>query len=117
MVGSSRDSLLTVSLAKLIESVQKRALRVILPALSYENALLSTGLETLADRRHIACQKFVNKMKLSDYCQHNNPLADILKCNFIEEHTEYSYNLRHDRPPRVWTNTERFVTVKYFNLR
>ncbi len=52
---------------------------------------------------------FYDKMKLSDYCQYNNPLAvNILKCNFIEERTEHSYNLRHDRPPRVWTNTERF---------
>ena len=33
-----------------IESIQKRALRIIYPDTSYEGALICTGLETLSDR-------------------------------------------------------------------
>ena len=34
-----------------IERVQKRALRIIMPSLSYRDALNSTGITTLKDRR------------------------------------------------------------------
>ena len=41
-------SSLTVYLSGVIESIQKRALRIIYPDTSYEGALICTGLETLS---------------------------------------------------------------------
>lgn len=78
---------------------------------------MSTGLESLIDRRHSACQKFINRMKSYDYC-HNNPLTDILNRKSTAVSAEHSYDLRFDRISSVQTNTDRFasfVTVKYFN--
>jgi hypothetical protein len=89
----------------LIESVQKRALRIILPSLAYEDALTRSGLETLASRRSNACQMFVEKMKSDD--QPNNPIANILRQN-IHNEREHSYNLRHEGLNRVRARTERF---------
>jgi hypothetical protein len=70
-------------LTNLIESVQKRALRIILPSLAYEDALTRSGLETLASRRSNACQMFVEKMKSDN--QQNNPIANILRHNIHNE--------------------------------
>ena len=53
------------------ESVQKRAVRTILPLLSYEDGFSVTGLETLPDHRHYACQKFINKLESSDFVAFN----------------------------------------------
>ena len=73
---------LTQNLTNLIESVQKRALRIILPSLAYEDALTRSGLETLASRRSNACQMFVEKMK--------PVIANILRHN-IHSERERSY--------------------------
>jgi hypothetical protein len=74
---------LTQNRTNLIESVQKRALRIILPSLAYEDALTRSGLETLASRRSNACQMFVEKMKSDN--QQNNPIANILRHNIHNE--------------------------------
>jgi hypothetical protein len=99
---------LTQNLTNLIESVQKRALRIILPSLAYEDALTRSGLETLASRRSNACQMFVEKMK--------SVIANILRHN-IHSEREHSYNLRHEGLNRVRARTERFsqfITCKYY---
>ena len=104
---------LTQNLTNLIESVQKRALRIILPSLAYEDALTRSGLETLASRQSNACQMFVEKMKSDD--QPNNPIANILRHN-IHNERNHSYNLRHEGLNRVRARTERFsqfITCKY----
>ena len=62
----------------LIESIEKRALRIIYPdVLSYEDVLICTGLETLATRRHNSCTKFISRLRSEkdDY----NPLACIIR--------------------------------------
>jgi hypothetical protein len=109
---------LTQNLTNLIESVQKRALRIILPSLAYTkmHALTRSGLETLtiASRRSNACQMFVEKMKSDD--QPNNPIANIPRHN-IHNEREHSYNLRHEELNRVRARTERFsqfITCKYY---
>ena len=43
--------------------MQKRALRIIIPGMSYSDALKATGLETLCNRRKISCKSFMNKLK------------------------------------------------------
>ena len=84
---------LTQHLTNLTESVQKRALRIVLPSLAYEDALTRSGLENLASRRSNACQMFLEKMKSDD--QPNNPIANILR-HKIHNEREHSYNLRHE---------------------
>ena len=44
-------SALPISLSNLLESIQKRALRIIFPYLSYDDALTISGLATLSSRR------------------------------------------------------------------
>jgi hypothetical protein len=102
---------LTQNLTNLIESDQKRALRIILLSLAY---LTRSGLETLASRRSNACQMFVEKMKSDD--QPNNPIANILRHN-IHNERNHSYNLRYEGLNRVRARTERFsqfITCKYY---
>ena len=67
---------LTEYLSKLTESVQKRALKIIHPLLSYENALSATRLDTLESRCHHACLKFTDEMRCDNQIG-INPLANI----------------------------------------
>ena len=48
-------------LSDLIESVQRRVLRIIYPGLSYEQALVESKLPTLKSRREELCIKFMCK--------------------------------------------------------
>ena len=51
-----------------LESIQKRALRVIFPtAETYKDALNLAGLETLASRRTLLCEKYMNKMRCTNH--------------------------------------------------
>ncbi len=71
---------LTAELSNLIESIQRRALRIIHPSFSYEDALVCTGLETLSERRHNCCLKFIENTRSEVYPGYN-PLANILRQN------------------------------------
>ena len=55
-----------------LESIQKRALRVIFPTAETYDALNLAGLETLASRTHL-CEKYMNKMRCT-----NHPLNMLL---------------------------------------
>ena len=58
-----------------LESIQKRALRVIFPtAETYKDALNLAGLETLPSRRTHLCEIYMNKMRCT-----NHPLNVITK--------------------------------------
>ena len=50
-------------LACYLENVQKRALSIIWPGISYETALDKTALSTLSDRRAVSCVKFIGKVR------------------------------------------------------
>ena len=104
---------LTQNLINIIESVQKRALRIIFPSTSYEVALTESGLETLENRLGNACQMFADKMKSADHI--NNPLSTIFHHNTYKN-SEHNYNLRNVDKHRIGTRTERFsnfITCKY----
>ena len=45
-----------------IERIQKRALRIVLPSLSYREELSITGITTLKDRRESSCSTFLIKI-------------------------------------------------------
>ena len=50
-------------LACYLENVQKRALSIIWPGISYETALDKAALSTLSDRRAVSCIKFIGKVR------------------------------------------------------
>ena len=53
---------LTKAQSDLIEGIQRRALRVIYPALSYRQALITSSLQTLETRRVEICRKLFGDM-------------------------------------------------------
>ena len=78
-VSSSWASLST-TLSEDIESLQRRALRIIYPDLSYMDALVVSGLDTLANRRHQCCMKFISKVR--ECKSDNNPLVNAIIMHF-----------------------------------
>ena len=50
-------------LACYLENVQKRALSIIWPGISYETALDKAVFSTLSDRRAVSCIKFIGKVR------------------------------------------------------
>ena len=65
---------LPVKLSDSIERVQKRALRIIFPALHYQEALATTGSVSLHTRRMELCTKLFTKMKEPESClRHRAP--------------------------------------------
>ena len=70
---------LTVDNSYTLESIQRRALKIVAPELSYEEALSKFELPTLADRRDAECRKFFNAMKNPEHRLHDllPPKRDI----------------------------------------
>ena len=66
--------------ADVIESVQKRALKIVFPAEeSYTEALGQANLPTLQDRRENLCCKYMEKMKSRDH-----PLFKLLPKGLLQ---------------------------------
>ena len=107
-----RGCLLTLPkyLACYLEKVQKRALSIIWPGISYETALDKAVLSTLSDRRAVSCIKFIRKVRPG------NPLYPLIPNSVITIST-ISVCLRSGSSSRpMATRTERFsnfVRVKY----
>ena len=59
------------TLIKNIESIQRRALKIIYPNLSYADAMSTAKLCSLEDRRDQLCKRFFNKMKDNDNKLHH----------------------------------------------
>ena len=95
-----------------LESVQKRALKIIFPGLPYCEALKTSKLKTLECGRDESCQKFINSIR-TKACR-NNPLYTIV--NFSPFY-KYDYSLRNLNPREVRRClTERFsgfITIRY----
>ena len=53
---------LTVDQAKLLETIQSRALKIIFPEDRYDDALQKSHLQTLENRREELCQSFLKKI-------------------------------------------------------
>ena len=105
-------SALTKNQSDVIESIQKRALRIIIPGMSYSDALKATGLETLCTRRQNSCKSFMNKFKFDSSSV--NPLSGVIARQ--PDVNIHNYDLRYDPNTMQKTNTERFqnfITVKY----
>ena len=98
-------------LSDALEGIQKRALRIILPNLHYDEALILSGLPSLEDRRAAACESFMRNLKPS------NPVFGLAMSGRVT--TVHSYSLRSCRNYNKMCKTKRsseFVSVKYLDF-
>ena len=56
---------LTVTQSNLLESVQKRAIRIVYPDADYQTSLIVAGIDTLRDRRELLTAKFFKRQVLA----------------------------------------------------
>ena len=89
-----------------------RALRIILPEVHYDEALILSGLPSLEDRRAAACESFMRNLKPS------NPVFGLAMSGRVT--TVHSYSLRSCRNyNNKMCKTKRlseFVSVKYLDF-
>ena len=94
-----------------LERVQKRALAIILPGSTYNEALNLAGISTLQDRRSAACHEFIVQLNP------NNPVYKLIAGRLESTSASAHYSLRsRDRARTKITATNRFgdfVTNKY----
>ena len=62
---------LTHDQSRRVESIQKRALKIIYPLVSYSDSLTASGLSTLAARRDTLCRKFFTAMLRPEHKLHH----------------------------------------------
>ena len=97
-------SALPISASNFHKSMQKRALRIIFPYLSYDDALTISGLAILSSRRENSCKKFMVSLRANrSPC---NPLIDVVKERLLD--CVHDYNLRVTSSNFISANTERF---------
>ena len=90
---------LPVYLSNQVEQIQKRALRIIFPSLTYDQAMLTANLPSLHDRRSTLCNRLFHHM-----------LDQRHKLNsLVPPHRVNECNLRQNRPFKVPVcRTDRF---------
>ena len=95
-------------LSDLVESVQNEALRIIFPDLTYSQALVRAGLQTLSERRNQICVRFIQDLLYHLFC--------VLQACFPNEQVStIGFGLRSGSISQV-TNinrlqrTDRFIT-------
>ena len=91
-----------------IERVQRKALRIMLPDLSHGEALHRTSLQSLSEGRAEACCKFLLQS------QHQEPMKSVLYRDTIQ----HDYNLRPGRSQSLTPKLNKkrfseFVTIKF----
>ena len=81
---------LTKGLSDILESIQKRALRIILPEMNYEEACEALDLPLLSTRRSELCKKiFLNMTKPNHKLHDLLPQKNSDTLNFRKKKTEY----------------------------
>ena len=104
------------NLSDVIESIQRRALRIVFPSLSYQQALNQANLPTLINRREFKlCKKLMTDMK-----RENHPISFLL----LQSNTRsIPYNLTTIGSEKTITDTKRtkpsqdhkiFLHLKFF---
>ncbi len=88
------------TLSDLLESVQKRALKIVYPDLSYEEALETSNLQRRSIRRDVSCRKFVESLRRKNSAA--NPLTKVMEIR--PKTCNHDYNLRNDsqNPPHIY---------------
>jgi hypothetical protein len=93
--------------------VQKRALKIAYPTLSYDEALQKSNIKLLSPtRREEACKKLINSLRDQD--SPHNPLTAIVKSGLPDR--THNYDLRNNKPQLLPIMSERlknFFTIKY----
>ena len=107
--GDLNKKLLKTDQIKATESVQKRALRIVLPNCHYDDALIQSGITALSQRREEACINFIKRDCLS-----SPVLKPLIPCVSIDR----PYCLRSGErvPVRLVPKTKRFAdfcTIKF----
>ena len=87
------------TLDNVIKSVQRNALRIMLPDLRYAEAPLRTSLQSLSERRVEACRKFLLRSKQQE------PMKSFLYSDSIQR--DYSLRSGRNRSLTPKLNTER----------
>jgi len=91
---------LTLALSEEIEHVQMRCLRIILPNLSYSDALFVCGLQRLSDRRESAVIKIFNEIKNPTHVLHS--LLPLRPVNpGLSTRDQYPYMLKIGKTSRL----------------
>ena len=84
-----------------IERIQKRALRIILPGLSYEKALVECNLKTLQSRREDMCINLIKSLRNPDHKLHGLLPPKICEVRTKETRLSgeklYNFNCRTQR--------------------
>ena len=79
-----------------LEHIQKRALKIIVPHLSYSESLIDLKLSTLEERRELLCRSFYE----NNYSDTSSKIFHLLP-----EPLDHQYRLRHSR------------SIPFFNAR
>lgn len=101
-------------LSDALESIQKRALKIILPGSTYSQVLSQMDIPTLKSRRDLLCQKLIAEMRNNP----NHPISFLLPKPSIRP---INYNLRSTGHFKETIDTKRtkrtsnFITFRYFN--
>ena len=90
-------------------------MRIIYTSLTYEGALVHSGLRTLVARREDLCKSFMHKLRSNNINVNNNPLAQLI--NTLAQGHEHNYQLRTQPINPPFARTDRFknlMTINYF---
>ena len=106
-------------LSDVIDTVQKRVLKIIFPEAEtymYMEALQLAQLTTLANRREYLCFKYMDEIKQSDHpLAHLLPKPVVNSCHYDLRTTPQQFYLFKNLINRRTRRTEDFFTFKYFN--
>ena len=84
---------LSLYLDNLIESMQRKALRIMFPAADYNSALYQSGLKTLNERRMEICTNFISYVRGNGL----EPICSLLPATVKQPH---GYGLRSGSTPQ-----------------
>ena len=104
---------ITKAQSEMLESVQRRVVRIVFPLMTYDEALDECGCKTLKDRRNDMCKKLFDQMKMP-----NHPLNKLVK-PYHREPTHQLRHIRHFEGPRMTTERckNSFVNFALYNFQ
>ena len=97
-------------LACYLENMQKRALSITWPGISYETALEQAALSTLSDRRTVSCIKFIGKVRPG------NPLYPLIHNRVVPISTSVCLRSVQAGPWPQGLNISQILLVLNINL-
>ena len=96
-------------LSDAIESIQRRALRIIFPKSSYQQALDLTNLSTLANRRILLCKKLMADMR-----NESHPIS-FLAPKVTTRNIPYQLRSGNTTAPKTMKRTKRQITFLHLD--